>query len=103
MSELPGYAEATTLHVTVDQHAAADARAQRDHHDVGLPLRCPELPFGPGRRISVVVDKNRHRHTFLKGLPQSFVAPRQMWGEHHCRPVRGDKTGSADTNSSNGF
>src|SRR5664280_685294 len=63
--ELAGYAEATALHLTVDQDAAPDARTQRDHHDVGLPRSCPELPFGPDRRVSVVVDEDRHRHPLL--------------------------------------
>src|SRR5680860_1736504 len=44
--ELPRNAEATTLNLTVDQDAATDAGAQRDHHELGLALRHPELPLG---------------------------------------------------------
>ena len=103
VSKLAGYAKATTLHLTVDQDAAANARTQGDHHDVGLTLCCPELPFGPDRRIGVVVDEDRHRDTSLQGILEGFMTPRQMWGKYNCRPVRRDKSGSADTNSSDGF
>src|ERR1035438_3905562 len=100
---LGSYPNATALHLGVDQDPATDARAQRDHHDVGLALSCPELPFGPDGRVGVVVDKDGHRHALLQGLPKGLVTPRQMRGEYHCRPVRRHKPSSTDPYCGDGF
>ena len=43
----------------VDDEASADARAEREHDQVGRAPPRPEPPFGERRRIAVVLDAGR--------------------------------------------
>src|SRR3954447_5478591 len=96
VAELPRDAEPAALDLPVDEEATADAGAQRHHHDVGLAARGAVLPLGPGGRVGVVVDVDRHRHALLQRLLQRLVTPRPVRGETQPGPGGGHEAGSAD-------
>ena len=60
------------------------------------PRAGPELPLGPGGRVRVVVDRDRHLHPPRQRLAQRLVTPRQVRGEHDGRPVGRHEPGRAD-------
>ena len=55
--------------MTVQDQAAADARAEREHHEVPRPPPGAELPLRDGGDVAVVVDEHREVRGAPRGTP----------------------------------
>src|SRR5690606_32656249 len=81
--ELAGDAVLAAFDLAVLQDRAADAGAQRDHHEVVLAASGAEAPLGPGGGVGVVVDQDGDGETAGEAVPAGLVAPGQVGGEEH--------------------
>src|SRR5690606_29906179 len=91
--ELAGDAVLAAFDLAVLQDRAADAGAQRDHHEVVLAAPGAEAPGGG---VGVVVDQDGDGETAGEAVPQGLVAPGQVGGEEHPVAVGVDPAGRAD-------
>ena len=77
----------TALHLPVEHDAAADPGAESHAHQPRLPLPGPEPPLRPGCGVRVVLHHDRQSERCGDRVPQRLVAPGQVRGEQHPRPV----------------
>ena len=61
--------------------AAADARAERQHHDVGRAARRPGLPLADRGGVRVVVEPDRNAEPLLHAVAQRDMGKRDLRGD----------------------
>ena len=84
--ELGSGAGRAAVQTAVQDQAAADARTQREHHDVGGATPRARLPFGDCGGVAVVVDPHRQPMTLAHAVAKVEVRERDV--DRRDRPPR---------------
>ena len=80
----------------VDDEAAADAGAERQHDRVARPARLAPAPLGEHRRVAVVVDRDGQAEPLGQHVAHGDAVQREVVGvERHAR-LRIDQAGDAE-------